>query len=511
MKKVNIVMMGLIALVAIVCAACEKQNVKLTKAEIADKIKGGWAGQIIGVTYGGPTEFKFVNKMIPDDHKINWNDSSPMGKEFFGSLYDDIYLDITFMDVFEKKGFNAERKEFLKAVGESTYPLWCANRAARMAWLDGFRVNEPTSWIVNPTSNDIDFQIEADYAGLMSPAMPKAAMKFSEQVGRSINSSDGFYCGAYIATMYSLAFVSNDVNQIVAEALKVLPADSRTYKMMNDIIKWYKENPKDWRATWQKVEDNYVKKHDSQQGGASIYAPHNCAYIIIGLLYGGGDFNKTMDISTRCGLDSDCNPSSACGILGTVMGYSKIPANLKKPLEMAEDKLFVGTDYSPKKLYQIGTKQAMEVLKMYGAKIDGENVEIDFQMPAPLPLETVFPAKDTYVKTSKNFVLDAQNPTFKIEFDGFACVTNSDPSNKDLKDFANKNPSGNLGAEIDIFIDGKLFRTAKFYLSPYRIERDFLFANKQMPAGKHTVELKLKNPVAGFPAIKSSFSSFKSK
>ncbi|MCO7111845.1 ADP-ribosylglycohydrolase family protein [Bacteroides uniformis] len=43
------------------------------------------------------------------------------------------------------------------------------------------------------------------------------------------------------------------------------------------------------------------------------------------MLYGEGDFTKTIDISTRAGQDSDCNPASAAGILGTMIGYSNIP------------------------------------------------------------------------------------------------------------------------------------------------------------------------------------------
>ena len=54
-------------------------------------------------------------------------------------------------------------------------------------------------------------------------------------------------------------------------------------------------------------------------------APANVAFVVLGLLYGKGDFGRTIDISTRCGQDSDCNPSTAGGILGTMLGYSNIP------------------------------------------------------------------------------------------------------------------------------------------------------------------------------------------
>lgn len=41
-------------------------QVTISKERLLDKIKGGWAGQTIGCTYGGPTEFKFNGTMIQE-------------------------------------------------------------------------------------------------------------------------------------------------------------------------------------------------------------------------------------------------------------------------------------------------------------------------------------------------------------------------------------------------------------------------------------------------------------
>lgn len=57
-------------LAASVCVAELPKQAKFSKTQLYDKIKGGWAGQMIGCSYGGPTEFKFKFKRIPDDHEI---------------------------------------------------------------------------------------------------------------------------------------------------------------------------------------------------------------------------------------------------------------------------------------------------------------------------------------------------------------------------------------------------------------------------------------------------------
>ncbi|MBQ9530338.1 MAG: ADP-ribosylglycohydrolase family protein, partial [Bacteroidales bacterium] len=93
---------------------------------LADKIKGAWAGQIVGCTYGGPTEFQytgFINDSVPikwDDGCVKWYyDNAP-------GLYDDVYMDLTFVDVFEKEGLDAPVESFARAFANAGYPLWHA-------------------------------------------------------------------------------------------------------------------------------------------------------------------------------------------------------------------------------------------------------------------------------------------------------------------------------------------------------------------------------------------------
>ena len=100
-------------------------QVEMSKETLMDKIKGGWAGQTIGCTYGGPTEFRYSGTMINDrinikypEHYIKWYYDNVPG------LYDDIYMDLTFADVFEKQGLDAPIEEFAKAFAGAEYPLW---------------------------------------------------------------------------------------------------------------------------------------------------------------------------------------------------------------------------------------------------------------------------------------------------------------------------------------------------------------------------------------------------
>lgn len=115
------------------------RTVTLTRAELLDKIKGGWAAQTIGVTYGTPTEFRYTSGMIGDDVVIPWGDPDYVRNTMINAAgaYDDIYMDLTFVEVMERLGIDAPADSMAVAFAYADYPLWHANQAARYNILYG--------------------------------------------------------------------------------------------------------------------------------------------------------------------------------------------------------------------------------------------------------------------------------------------------------------------------------------------------------------------------------------
>jgi hypothetical protein len=266
--------------------------VRLTTEALRDKIKGGWAGQTIGVTFGGPTEFRYRGAMIDDYTPIAWYDG--LLKETFEKspgLYDDIYVDLTFLNVIDKHGVDAPAERFADAFAHAGYQLWHANQMARYNVLRGLKPPASGDWRNNPDADDIDFQIESDFIGLMSPGMPNTASDIADRVGHIMNSGDGWYGGVYIATMYSLAFISNDVNHVVTEALKAIPAGTRFHQTIGAVIELHKQYPDDWKRAWFEIQKKWAEDVGCADGvfaAFNIDARLNAAYVVLGLLYGGG-------------------------------------------------------------------------------------------------------------------------------------------------------------------------------------------------------------------------------
>ena len=460
------------------------KTLTLTKTVLKDKIMGGWAGQTIGVTFGGPYEFKFNGTLIGDYQSLNWYDGylKKVMNENPG-LYDDLYMDLTFVDVFEKFGLDAPADSFANAFANAGYVLWHANQAGRYNILNGIKAPLSGHWKHNPHADCIDYQIESDFAGLMCPGMPNAASAISDKVGHTMNFGDGWYGGVYVGAMYSLAFVSSDVNYIVTEALKTIPKQAEFYQCINDVIGWHKKYPTDWKKTWFEVQRKWTDEVGCPDG---VFAPFNidakvnAAYVVIGLLYGSGDYTKTLEITTRCGQDADCNPSSAGGILGTVLGYSKIPAYWKLGLKEAESIDFKYTTMSLDDVYKIGLEHALKVIERNGGKINGENVTVKLQQPVAVRFEKSFP--NLYPKEKQAPKWSANKEEFSFDFEGTGFVIRGET--------AKWSGESNLVINAELYVDGQKAEMIKLP-SNYTTRRYDLAWKYDLPKGKHQVRFRL--------------------
>lgn len=497
MKRMTLVSIILIACILSLVSCSEQEHfpskVRMSKAELLDKIKGGWAGQTIGCTYGGPTEFWYNGVMIHDSIEIRWPDGYiKWYYENNPGLYDDVYMDLTFVEVFAKEGLDAPVEAFEQAFAYAGYPLWHANQQGRYNIRNG--ITEPAAgyWKHNPHADDIDFQIEADYAGIMAPGMVNAAAYYCDEIGHMMNYGDGWYGGVYVAAMYALAFVSDDIDFVVSEALKVIPRQSRYYRCINDIIEWHAENPDDWKTAWQMCQERHSFDVGCPEGvhlPFNIDAVINSAYIVIGLLYGDGDFGKTIDISTRCGYDSDCNPASAAGILGTMLGYSNIPDYWMKNLYEVEDMDFAYTDISLNDTYQMSFDQALQVIGRNGGKVRKDEVVIRCQKPQPVRFEESFPG--LWPKPLLNVGKEIRDVE-KIEFDGKGIVVRYTYF-RSLEEAWSPDRDNEYVAEIEVYVDGNLMETVYLPVED-RARKLELYYNYDLDEGPHVMTFNWLNP-----------------
>lgn len=460
---------------------------QISKKELLDKIKGGWAGQTIGVTLGWPSEFRYLGTYIQDYETIKWHDDYVNeAMSTFPGLYDDVYVDLTFVEVFEKLGINAPTDSFATAFAGKGYELWHANQAGRYNLQQGLPADKSGHWLHNPHADDIDFQIEADFAGLMSPGMPGAATAIADKLGRLVNSGDGLYGGIYVANLYALAFSNDNIPFIVRQALNAIPEKSKFYQCISDVIKWHAQYPTDWKQTWFEVQKKWAEERGCPNGvfnPLNIDAKLNAAYVVIGLLYGNGDFTKTLEVATRLGQDSDCNPATAAGVLGVVKGYSNIPIYWLKPLQKAEQRNFSYTDISLEKVYALGYKHALANIAFNKGDTSKEIIQFPQTELQTVPFEENFTGHypRQFIPLGKTF-----SDEFNFEMEGIGFVIRGHAAKK-----TPDAPEHTLKAAL--VIDGKQVEVANFPVNPMN-SRTELFWQYKLPAGKHQVHIKVLNP-----------------
>ncbi len=481
---------------------------QLSKEELLDKIKGGWAGQTIGVVYGAPVEFKYQGSIIDEYQNIPWGegyvkywwDKKP-------GLFDDIYTDLNFVNVFDKYGLDVPGDSIAHHWANTEYHLAHANQASRYNILNGIMPPNSGNWTNNPHADDLDFQIEADFIGLMAPGMVNSVTEIADRVGHIMNSGDGWYGGVFVSALYSLAFVSDKPTYIVEQSLKTIPKGTKFHDCIADVVKWHKKYPGDWKETWFELQKKWNKDVGCPKGcflSFNIDAKINSAYVAIGLLYGNGDFTRSIDIAARCGQDADCNPATVGGVLGVMSGYSNIQEFWLKPLQEIESLKFEGSPISLKTAYELSMKHAMGMIQLAGGKTEGDSIEISLAEPVPVAFEQNF--ENTFpVSRDKIDISFTDEFSFGFTGNGYILYGNMVKRSKVDKDYIDR-ISKRLGsevfglaelhdpyvAEVEIYIDGKLDQKVLLPMknTSRRLEPAWKY---QLPEGKHSIRLKWLN------------------
>jgi hypothetical protein len=503
MMKQWLILLLCLSVAITACKKSEKEFLNISPSTLKNKIAGGWAGKMIGVTYGAPTEFKAQGKTFDDS--IRWSPA-----DIKGSIWqDDLYVQLTFLMTMDKYGVDAPAKKFQKMFAKAGYQLWHANVQARKNYYDSIFPPQSGMPEFNFHADDIDFQIEADYIGFMCPGMPQQVVILCNKIGHIMNYGDGIYGGIFVAALYAEAFFEDDIPVIIENALKSIPAESDYARIMRDVILLHNHYPTDWTAAWKELEAKWGNVDICGAGSTfNIDSKLNGAYIVMGLLYGEGDPVKTLEISTRCGQDSDCNPSNALAVLGVIKGFSNLPAEMQSGITSIGDSTFINTNYSYNKAVESTYNYALGFIVKEGGDVSDKVIKIKKQIPVSPQLEIAFP---NLVFDHKISIFDDSIWTFNGDWQVFKVTTWGKKEPVSQSKFAEKpgdevvfsfNGTGITlmgnwvrdGGKAAIYLDGKLHSTIDSYFfwnNQEHIDINLWHAFGLQP-GDHTVKLIVK-------------------
>ena len=148
-----------------------------------DKMTAGWIGQMVGVSWGFPTEFKFCGKIIPEEKVPKW--TPRMVNDAFQQ--DDLYVEMTFLRTLEVYGLNVSIRQAGVDFANSGYRLWWENASCRQRLRRGLAPPYCSHPKFNKHADGIGYQIQSDFSGLISPGLPVRVIAVGEVFGRLTN------------------------------------------------------------------------------------------------------------------------------------------------------------------------------------------------------------------------------------------------------------------------------------------------------------------------------------
>lgn len=319
---------------------------------IYDKIYGAWLGRICGCMLGKTVEgikadelLKFLKKTgnYPMHRYISQNDLNTVDLDeynynFKSRVYadtldcmpvdDDTNYTVLAQLIFDKYGedFTPENVayEWIKTQSKEAYCT--AERVAFCNFVKGYR--PPNSAIYkNPYREWIGAQIRADYWGYINSGNPEKAAEMAWRDASISHVKNGIYGEMFVAAMIATAAVTNNIEKIILSGLSQIPETSRLYESIMQIVDIHKIGKS------QKECFSYIhNEFDDKKSYDWCHTISNAMIVVAALLYGNGDYSKSICMAVETGFDTDCNGATVGSVIGMAYGKDCIDTVWSKPI-----------------------------------------------------------------------------------------------------------------------------------------------------------------------------------
>jgi ADP-ribosylglycohydrolase len=320
--------------------------------KLLDKALGAWLGRASGCLLGKPAEGRKswqIEKYLRAQGR--WPLSSYFSSNAHAELATECGFDIKWSALFEEgidgmpedddtnytttglaiiKGYGRDfSPENLMTFWMSNIPILHTATAEKVAYRNFANCIVPpgSATFRNPYREWIGAQIRADFFGYVNPGNPELAAEYAWRDASISHVKNGVYGEMWVAAMLSAAYVCDDIETVIRAGLAQIPKKCRLTSAVSHIIDLWKRGVSfddaiaDLRTRWD--ENN---PHDW------THAISNAEIVVIALLWGDKDFEKTICYSVMPGFDTDCNGATSGSVLGVILGAKALPAKWISPL-----------------------------------------------------------------------------------------------------------------------------------------------------------------------------------
>ena len=321
--------------------------------DLEDKIHGAWIGRICGCMLGKTVEGIRTDELIPF---LKETGNYPMHRYILHSDLDKVDLikykfgfhgrcfadTIDGMPVDDDTNYTVLYQEIIRKYGRDFTPFdvsrawlhyqpkdaYCT--AERVAFCNFVKGYEPPESAVykNPYREWIGAQIRADYFGYINPGNPELAAEMAWRDASISHTKNGIYGEMFVAAMLAVAAETNNIKDIILGALAEIPNTSRLYEEIRFILDTFEKG-----VSKEECFKAIHEKYDEYTSHAWCHTISNAMIVAASLLYGRGDYGKSICMSVEAGFDTDCNGATVGSILGMANGIKSIPEYWVKPIK----------------------------------------------------------------------------------------------------------------------------------------------------------------------------------
>lgn len=282
---------------------------KINRKNYLDKVKACWMGKNIGGTMGMPYEgcrnmveltgFKSA-EMLPND---------------------DLDLQLVWLCAVEENGISKITPALLGEYWLNyVVPHWNEYGICKANMRMGCQPPYSGEFENEKWKNSNGAWIRTELWACLFPGVPELAVKYAfMDACVDHGMGEGTYGAMFVAALESEAFYEKDIRVLIEKALKFIPETSRVAQSVKLAIEMY-----DKKATLEEARNAIV--NDSADLGW-FQAPGNIAFVVLGLLYGEGDYKKSMISAISCGDDTDCTGATIGSIMGIMNGMECVPGD----------------------------------------------------------------------------------------------------------------------------------------------------------------------------------------
>ena len=309
----------------------------ITRDEYRSKVLGCWLGKNIGGTLGAPFEwYRGVNDVTYYTQELGGN---PLPN-------DDLDIQLLWLIMLEEQGIDVNSALMAEYWQSFVSPFWAEYGNAKINMQAGLL--PPYTGIRNNYFKDsCGAFIRSEIWACIAPGNPHLAVRYAyEDASLDHGDGEGMYAEIFCAAIESAAFLENDPAKLIDIGLSYIPEECGIAKAIRCALDMYNQG-----KTWLEARDEVLRQFRGSvffcdmsriskedigkgftDGKLGWDAPSNIGILIIGLLYGEGDFDKSLCITVNCGEDTDCTAATLGSLFGIMHGVESIPEKWVQPI-----------------------------------------------------------------------------------------------------------------------------------------------------------------------------------